>query len=61
MALVLAVTCAIDASVVWFATQPRLWAILIPFTLPLSITLSVTIPVLKEEKRKSRAGALSPG
>jgi hypothetical protein len=60
-ALVLTVTCVIDGAAVWFATEPRLWAVMIPCTLPLSIMLFVAIPMLNEEKRKSQAGAHPPG
>jgi hypothetical protein len=56
--LVLLVTVVVDGVVVWFAQRPRLWATLIPATLPLSMWVFVARPFLRDEKRKSKAGAV---
>jgi hypothetical protein len=50
--LVLLVTVVVDGVVVSFAQRPRLWPILIPCTLPLTMWLFVGLPMLREEKRK---------
>ena len=52
-ALVLVVTVLADGAVVWFAQRPILWAALIGGSLPLSMTVFVAIPLLREEGRKS--------
>src|ERR1700683_2716527 len=54
--LVLLATALADGAVVWFAQRPILWAVLIPGSLPLSMFAFVAIPILHEEKRKSRIG-----
>jgi hypothetical protein len=54
--LVLLATALADGAVVWFAQRPILWAVLIPGSLPLSMFAFVAIPILREEKRKSRIG-----
>jgi hypothetical protein len=55
--LVLLVTVLADGVVVWFAQRPLPWAVLIPATLPLTLFLFVGLPLLRQEKRKSQAGA----
>jgi hypothetical protein len=58
--LMLLATVVVDGVVVCFAQRPLLWATLIPGTLPLSIWFFVALPVLREEKRKSKTGTLGP-
>jgi hypothetical protein len=57
-ALVLTVTCLIDATVGWFATKPFPWVVLIPGSLPLSMFLFVARPLLKQAERASQTGVL---
>ena len=49
-ALVLVITCLIDAIVGWFAAKPFPWVVLIPSTLPLSMFFFVAMPLLKQAK-----------
>jgi hypothetical protein len=56
--LVLLVTVVVDGVVVCCAQRPPLWAALIPGTLPLSMWFFVALPLLREEKRKSRTDVL---
>jgi hypothetical protein len=58
--LVLLVTVVVDGVVVWFAGRPRLWATLIPGTLPLSMWFFVARPLLRDEQRKSDTGSSAP-
>jgi hypothetical protein len=58
--LVLLVTVVVDGVVVCFAQRPLLWATLIPGTLPLSMWFFVALPLVREEKRKSRTSVLGP-
>ncbi|MGA2130770.1 MAG: hypothetical protein ABSH50_00515 [Bryobacteraceae bacterium] len=55
-ALVLVVTVLVDGVVVWFAPRPIFWATLIGGSLPLSMSLFVAFPILREEARKSETG-----
>jgi hypothetical protein len=59
-ALVLVVTVVADGAVVWFAHRPILWAALIGGSLPLSMTIFVAIPILREEGRKSETSIRGP-
>jgi hypothetical protein len=59
-ALLLVVTVLADGAVVWFAQRPILWAALIGGSLPLSMTVFVAIPILREEGRKSQTGIRGP-
>ena len=52
-ALVLVVTCLIDAAVGGLAAKPFPWVVLIPATLPLSMIFFVAIPLLMKEERGS--------
>jgi hypothetical protein len=54
MVLVLAITCLVDGTAVWFAARPMLWAALIPATLPLSIFFFVALPVMRAENTVPR-------
>jgi len=51
--LVLLVTGSADCATAWFAQQPLRWCALIGASLPLSMTLFVIIPMLRQESRKS--------
>jgi hypothetical protein len=53
--LVLCVTVLVDGIVMYFARRPMFWATLIPGTLPLSMWFFVGLPLLREERRKSRS------
>jgi len=57
-ALVLLVTCSIDAAVGGLAAKPFPWVVLIPGTLPLSMIFFVAWPLLKKEERESQTSAL---
>jgi hypothetical protein len=52
--LVLVITVLVDGLVVSFVQRPLLWAVLIPGSLPLTMFIFVTIPMLREERRKSQ-------
>ena len=52
-ALVLVITYLADCAVVWFAPRPILWSVLIAGTTPLSMLIFVTLPMLRQEGRKS--------
>jgi hypothetical protein len=54
--LVLLVTVVVDGVVVCFVQRPLLWATVIPGTLPLSMWFFVALPILRDEKRKSKSG-----
>jgi hypothetical protein len=54
-ALVLVLTGSIEAIVVWYATHPLPWVMLISASLPLSMIIFVVRPVLKQEARESQA------
>jgi hypothetical protein len=56
-ALVLLVTCSIDAAIGGLAAKPFPWVVLIPSTLPLSMICFLAKPLLKKEERESRTGA----
>jgi len=56
-ALLLVVTCLIDAAVGGLATKPLPWVVLIPGTLPLSMIFFVAMPLLKKDERDSQAAA----
>jgi hypothetical protein len=58
--LLLVVTVVVGGVVVCFAQRLLLWAALIPGTLPLSLWFVVALPLLREEKRKSRTDVLGP-
>jgi hypothetical protein len=55
-ALVLVLTCLADGIVVWFAKRPIFWATLIASSLPFTMAIFVALPILREERRKSRSG-----
>jgi hypothetical protein len=46
-ALVLAATCLAEMVVVWLVPQPRLWAVLIAGSLPLSMFFLVAVPLVR--------------
>jgi hypothetical protein len=50
-ALLLLITCSIDAVVGGLAAKPFSWVVLIPGTLPLSMFFFVARPLLKREER----------
>jgi hypothetical protein len=50
--LVLMVTCLADGIAVWYAQRPIFWAALIGSSLPFSMVVFVTIPTLREQRRK---------
>jgi hypothetical protein len=50
--LVLLVTCLADGIAVWYAQRPIFWAALIGSSLPFSMVVFVTIPTLREQRRK---------
>jgi hypothetical protein len=52
-ALVLAVTGAADCAAVWFAHRPILWAALIGASLPISLSVFVIVPMVRQERRRS--------
>ncbi len=52
-ALVLAVTCLIDAAVGGSAAKPFPWVVLIPASLPFSMIFFVALPLVKREGRDS--------
>jgi hypothetical protein len=52
-ALVLTITCLIDATVGWFAAKPFPWVVLIPGSLPLTMFFFVARPLLKQAERES--------
>jgi len=52
-ALVLVVTVFADGLTAWFVPRPILWCTLIASTLPITMTVFVTIPLLRQERRKS--------
>jgi len=56
-ALILVVTCLVDAAVGGLAAKPFPWVALIPGTLPLSLIFFVGMPLLKKAERDSRTGA----
>ena len=55
-ALVLVLTCLADGIVVWFAQRPIFWATLIASSLPFTMIIFVTAPILRKESRKSPSG-----
>jgi hypothetical protein len=55
-ALVLVVTCLIDAAVGGLLAKPFPWVVLIAGTLPLSMIVFVAMPILKTEGRDSQTG-----
>jgi hypothetical protein len=57
VALVLVVTCLIDAAVGGLMAKPFPWVVLIAGTLPLSMIVFVAIPFLKTVGRDSQTGA----
>jgi len=55
-AAVLVITCLLDAAVGGFAANPFPWVVLIPATLPLSMTFFVSLPLLRKEQQDGGAG-----
>jgi hypothetical protein len=55
-ALVLVLTCLADGIVVWFAQRPIFWATLIASSLPFTMIIFVTVPILRKESQKSPSG-----
>ncbi|HWZ62698.1 MAG TPA: hypothetical protein VNX02_06730 [Steroidobacteraceae bacterium] len=53
VALVLLATGLAEMAVVWLAPQPRLWAVLVAGSLPLSLFFLVAVPLLRREGAKA--------